>query len=467
MDFSALPFCFTYLHSSLLLRSAFLSCILEMHSNLTDDIMTEVEEDLPSYISYERDPPVMDTRTIGDDNSGKRNSLHSSVGATRSIGRVVQTRSAIRSRRIQKRRSSMRSRRNKIPSVFRGRKANGALVSNLFSSRRDGIPLPPLLSDRQLRSSVRKISSPNIRELKSSLVGLAQDIGSTSCSANILVIESDKCFRIKGAIVKLEKINASKQWSLAVKKDGMTRYTLTAQKVMRPCGSNRITHDIIWTEDIYNWKLEFPDRRDWMIFKELYKECSQRNVQAPSANTIPVPGVYEVPGYADSNDIPFKRPNTYISVKDDELSRALEKRAANYDLDSEDEEWLRKFNNESYIREEQWEHVSEDIFELIIDAFEKAFYCSSDDYPDEKAAVNLCLDMERKEVVEAVYSYWMKKRQLKGSALVRIFQVKELCSGNVTLYLLYISSIFWYSCHIGVPFPLSDMIAFFFQNVFT
>lgn len=422
VDFSAVPFCFMYMHSTLLLRSACFSCVLEMHSNLTDDIIIEVEEQLPLCSSYERDSPVIDTLTIGDDNSGKRNILHSSVGAPRSTGRVVQTRSVVRSRRIQKRRSSLRSRRNKIPSAFRSRKANGALVSNLFSSRRDGSLLPPLRTDRQLRSSVQRISTPNIRELKSSLVGLTQDIGSTCCSANILVIESDKCFRIEGAIVKLEKNTASKQWCLAVKKDGMTRYTLSAEKVMRPCSSNRITHDIIWTEDIYNWKLEFPDRRDWMIFKELYKECSHRNVQAPSANTIPVPGVYEVSGYADSNDIPFKRPNSYISVKDDELSRALEKRTANYDLDSEDEEWLSKFNNESYDGKEQWEHVSEDSFELIIDAFEKAFYCSSDDYPDEKAAVNLCLDMERKEVVEAVYSYWMKKRHHKGSALVRIFQ---------------------------------------------
>ncbi|GMP22344.1 hypothetical protein CsSME_00000402 [Camellia sinensis var. sinensis] len=221
---------------------------------------------------------------------------------------------------------------------------------------------------------------------------------------------------------------------------------------MRPCSCNRVTNDIIWTEDNNNWKLEFPDRRDWLIFKELYKECSNRNVQVPSGNIIPVPGVYEVSGYADSSNVDFRRPISYISVKDDELSRALAKRTANYDMDSDDEEWLRTLNNESFAAgNEQWEHISEEIFELIIDAFEKAFYCSPDDYSDEKAAVDLCLDLERKEVVEAVYNYWLKKRKQKRSALIRVFQVKANCSGNIILYWQYLSLLFLFSCPIGVP----------------
>ncbi|PSR92960.1 Enhancer of polycomb like [Actinidia chinensis var. chinensis] len=201
------------------------------------------------------------------------------------------------------------------------------------------------------------------------------------------------------------------------------RYTLSAQKVMGPYSTNRVTHDVIWTQDINNWKLEFPNRRDWLIFKELYKECSERNVLAPSANVIPVPGVYEVPGYADSNAILFNRPNSYISVRNDELSRAFEKRTANYDMDSEDEEWLIKFNNESSAGNEHWEHVLDENFELIIDSFEKAIYGSPDGNCDEKAAVNLYMHLERKEVVEAVYGYWMRKQKQKHSALIRVFQL--------------------------------------------
>ncbi|XP_057472110.1 uncharacterized protein LOC130760696 [Actinidia eriantha] len=423
VNFAAVPFCFMTFHSSMLLRSACLRYVPVTYSNEVDDRTAEVVEQLPC-ISFESDSPVIGTVTFENDNSGKRNVLRSSIGAPRLTGRAGQLRSGVGSRGIQKR-SSLRSRRKRT-SVFRGRKTNGALasnLSNLFSSRHDGIPLAPITLDRELKSSVRKRSTLNIKQLKSSSGGLKQDTVSTCCSVNILVIESYKCYRIEGAIVELEKNSGSKPWSLAVRKDGITRYTLSAQKVMRPYSTNRVTHDVIWTEDINNWKLEFPNRRDWLIFKELYKECSERNVLAPSTNVIPVLGVYEVPGYADSNSIFFKRPSSYISVKNDELSRAFEKRTANYDMDSEDEEWLIKFNNESSAGNEHWDHVLEENFELIIDSFEKAVYGSPDGNCDEKAAVNLCMDLERKEVVEAVYGYWMRKRKQKNLPLIRVFQL--------------------------------------------
>ncbi|PSR98774.1 Enhancer of polycomb like [Actinidia chinensis var. chinensis] len=421
VNFSAVPFCFMYLHSTLALRSLCFPYGLVTYSNVEDDGMTNDVEHHLSCISSERDSSGIEIVTSANDNSGKKNSFHPSIGASKLAGRHLQFRTGVNSRSIQKRRSSRRSRRVKNTSVLRGRKANSALVSNLVSPRCDSIPLVPAASDRQLRSYVRKNSSPNIKFLKSSLVELSQDICSTCCCANILVIESDKCYRIEGAIIKME--SSSKQWFLAVTKDGITVYSLTAQKVMRPCSCNRITHDIIWTEDTNSWKLEFPDRRDWLIFKELYKACSDRNVKAPTSNVIPVPRIHEVFGYADCVNSSFSRPNSYISVKDDELSRALAKRVATYDMDSEDEEWLREFNNGSSIENEPREHVSEESFEFIIDAFEKeAFYCSPDDCADEKEAISLCLDVEKKEVVEAVYSYWMKKRKKKCSALLRVFQ---------------------------------------------
>ncbi|GFS43019.1 enhancer of polycomb-like transcription factor protein [Actinidia rufa] len=421
VNFSAVPFCFMYLHSTLALRSLCFPYGLVTYSNVEDDGMSNDVEHHPSSISSERDSSGIEIVTSANDNSGKKNSFHPFIGASKLAGRHLQFRTGVNSRSIRKRRSSRRSRRVKNTSVLRGRKANSALVSNLISPRCDSIPLVPAASDRQLRSYVRKNSSPNIKFLKSSLVELSQDICSTCCCANILVIDSDKCYRIEGAIIKME--SSSKQWFLAVTKDGITVYSLTAQKVMRPCSCNRITHDIIWTEDTNSWKLEFPDRRDWLIFKELYKACSDRNVKAPTSNVIPVPRIHEVFGYDDRVNGSFSRPNSYISVKDDELSRALAKRVATYDMDSEDEEWHREFNNGSSIENEPREHVSEESFEFIIDAFEKeAFYCSPDDCADEKEAISLCLDVEKKEVVEAVYSYWMKKWKKKGSALLRVFQ---------------------------------------------
>ncbi|KAA8544743.1 hypothetical protein F0562_019553 [Nyssa sinensis] len=393
-------------------------CSIPLFADNKVDGVSEDERHL-SFASSGRDSRSK-TLTFGNDNFGKKRVLHHTVGPPKLANRTVQFRNGVSSRSIQKRRSSLRSRRGRNPSMF-GHKANGALVSHLLSFKSDGTLSSPVVSNCEFRSSVRRNSTANIKELKSSLVGLTQDIDSTCCSANILVIESDKCYREEGAIITLE-VSASKQWFLAVKRDGIMRYSLTAQKVMRPCTCNRVSHDIIWTEDTNSWKLEFPNRRDWLVFKELYRECSERNVQAPTVKTIPVPGVYEVTGYADNDSVPFLRPDSYISLNDDELSRALAKRTANYDMDSEDEEWLNKFNDESFAESELHEQVSKENFELIIDAFEKALYCSPDDYSVEKAAVNLCLDLERKEVIEAVYSYWLRKRKQKRTSLVRIFQ---------------------------------------------
>ncbi|KAF5948124.1 hypothetical protein HYC85_014081 [Camellia sinensis] len=140
--------------------------------------------------------------------------------------------------------SSLRSKRVKNLFVSSGSKCNSVLI--------------PIVSDRELRRSVKKTPTPNIKELKSSLVGLTGDIGSTSSSANVLVVESDECYRMKGAIVKL-KCSSSNQFFLVVKKDGITRYNLIARKVMRYCSYNRFTRDIKWKEENNNWKLEFTN----------------------------------------------------------------------------------------------------------------------------------------------------------------------------------------------------------------
>ncbi|XP_039173102.1 uncharacterized protein LOC104454111 [Eucalyptus grandis] len=97
-------------------------------------------------------------------------------------------------------------------------------------------------------------------------------------------------------------------------------------------------------------------------------------------------------------------------------------KTASYDMDCEDEDWLHKFNDEFFAENDLAERVSEDTFELMIDAFEKAFYCNPHDFLNDKPDPNLRLDIERKDVVEAVYRYWMKKRKQRRLALVRLFQ---------------------------------------------
>lgn len=425
VDFSAVPSCFMYLHSSMLLRFGCLPFVLVNNSM---SVCSNGEEPIDSEenllcIPSKKDHFGSKSITLENDNSGKRRMLQPTIGTSRFSGRNAQWRNGVNSRSIQKRRSSQRSRRVRNPSLVGIHKSNGALVSDFITNRNKGIPFSSVVYNQELRRSARHASATNIRELKSTSVVVKEEIDSVCCSANILIVESDRCFRENGANVMLE-VSASKEWFIAVKKDGSMKYSHKAEKDMR-YASNRHTHAMIWNgED--GWKLEFPNRQDWMIFKELYKECCDRNVEAPSVKIIPVPGVHEVTDYGDYKGDPFSRPDTYIALKNDEVSRAMAKTTASYDMDSEDEEWLKKLNSEFHAENDLHGHVSEEDFELMVDAFEKAVYCSPDDYPDVNGAADLCVDLGSREAIACVYGYWMKKRKRKRGSLVRVFQGHQL-----------------------------------------
>lgn len=319
---------------------------------------------------------------------------------------------------VHKRRS-LRLRKGRMCSPLVTESADGALPSD-SSIGHDVIQCSSLGSGQQAISPVVENSIKNVKKLKSPLAGLIENVDTSTCFANILVIESDRCYREEGATFELVKSDPN-QWFVAIDKDGTRRYDVMVQHVMKTCSFNRITHAIIWTCD-NGWRLEFPNRRDWLIFKELYKECAEHNIKAPKASGIPVPGVREVPSYSQSSRGSFKRPHSYITCKDDELTRALEKGTANYDLDCDDELWLDKFNNEFFQDKRIDEHVSAVAFEQIINSFEKGLFCRQDDYSDVGVAVDLSMNLERKEVLEAVHNYWMRRRKQKKSALARVFQ---------------------------------------------
>lgn len=417
LDFNALPRYFTYMHHSILLP---LKCLRY------DPVNDFTDEDSDDDMIIDETPQICMPlhgicKIIAPDmvNSENKSVLHPSIGVSKVVTRN-QYKVSLSSRGIQKRRSSLRRRsRGRIPSLGGVHKASGVLLSDLLSSRRNGIPFSSVVSKNKLRSSVRSNSGAILQELNSTTVESPKDVDTSCCSASLLVIETDRCYREEAVLVSLES-TASKEWLIVVKKDGLIKHKHKAQKLMRPCASNRFTHDIIWTGDD-NWKLEFPNRHDWIVFKELYKQCVDRNASVSAGKVIPVPGVREVLGFQDS--LPYRRPDSYISVKTDEVSRAMAKRTANYDMDSEDEEWLKNFNNEKISAgSDLIDDLSEDRFELMIDAFEKAYFCSPEDYTDENAAMNLCLDLGKKDVVEAVYNYWSEKRKQKRSALLRVFQ---------------------------------------------
>ncbi|XP_068663385.1 uncharacterized protein [Aristolochia californica] len=438
VNFSALPCYFMNLHVDMLIRSFHLPCLL---ANYVQSLLKSTRGDIIVYTDwYSRFVKEISIHqwvsAFSTNSSRSRNMIHYGNKATNLIARNVPNRYGVKFRRHKKRNSARfgRGPRHslansglngliKLPSVANSSvgKSCAAYDYNLFDGRDDySVFSSPRPNGRQ-RKSVRYNPSEKLKELKSVLVDLKQNVDAIRCAVNILVMQLDRCWRECGAEVMLESSD-SKEWWLAIKTQGITRYLHKAQE-MRPSTCNRFTHAMMWTgED--GWKLEFCDRKDWMIFKELHRECCERNLQATAVRIIPVPGVREVVGYDDGDNVQFVRPDLYISVEDDEIQRALMADSLHYDMDSGDEEWLEYLNCNFGGRDNsEAGHISKDNFEKIIYAFEKAAYSRPDDASEESKAISLCLDLGRREMLTAVFDYWLKKRKQKKTPLVRVFQV--------------------------------------------
>ncbi|KAL6504039.1 hypothetical protein OROGR_025962 [Orobanche gracilis] len=408
INFSAIPSFFVHMQTSMHLKSALLACLpvacsFDVHEKdeKVRDMADNAEEQhpVPSYTEHQ------DFIAVESQVSSRIKVLpHSpSRSITKSPLRTLQSRNC---RTIKKRRSSMRRKRGRAPSSFRVQKAGGTLATEFMRIRQESLQL----------FSVEK----NVKELKCTFT---QDVFSKGYSVNLLVTESDTCYREEGATITLES-SSSEQSFLSVTKDAIRKYSLTPEKVMRPSWSNRYSHATIWGID-GGLKLEFFNNHNWLIFKELYKECYDRNMLLPVASVIPVPGVQEVPGTFNSNYEAYVRPDSYINVKDDELTRALVKKSAIYDMESDDEAWLAELNDELCNGEEVNECVMPESFELIIDALEKGFHCNPNENFDDQGVCGFCMHLERREVVEAIHNYWVKKRKQKRAALVKFFQLYQ------------------------------------------
>ncbi|XXG88303.1 hypothetical protein AAC387_Pa12g0529 [Persea americana] len=456
VNFAALPFYFMGLHSKIHLGYHYLPDVLArflmgFYGNSERAIISFVERDFCIPLEtgdFRRDMLGSGIPTV------ESNVADCVVEANEYTAQNVAKRHGAKLRKHQKKRSSLRPVRTpknpsmslqdggscsepsgmQLNSVSDASPAQGSAIrstnekslemygNDFFGVRVDHMAhSSPRVSLKQKRSA-RYSHSPTekAKESKSALVDLKQNIDSARCSGNILVIDSDRCWREDGAEVMLE-CSGAREWHLAVKIKGSIKYLYKAQE-MRPNTSNRYTHSIMWTgED--GWKLEFCDKKDWLIFKELHKECSERNAQAASVRMIPIPGVQEVLGYTDGKNVPFLRPDVYISVRDDEVERALMSQNANYDMDSEDEALLEQLNRIPDDGDNgDVGRISFDVFEKIIFVFEKAAYSHPDGVFDVDRATNLCVDLRKRDLVAAVFEYWSGKRKRKQSPLVRVFQ---------------------------------------------
>ncbi|KAI3844888.1 hypothetical protein MKX03_008319 [Papaver bracteatum] len=402
LNFNSAPFTFISLHFRMLLRSQRSMDVLERY------LVGVVMKPHGDNGSRKR----LSSEMVGVSLSKIVASVSSSAKRRKEVNSVAQRRISSRRRTNSRGVKTFRSLRFKRPSTLVSQKCVDE-VSDMFGTGVDG-------SDTSFINKVKKPLSSG--PCSADIIEETNQKGDTiCCSANILVTESDKCYRAEGAKIVLE-YSESDDWLLVVKVQGVTRFIHKAVDLMRPlCTTNRFTHDLIWIGRT-DWRLEFSDRQDWSIFKELHSKCADRNMKAMAAReVVPVPGVHEVESHGDYKNVSFVRPNAYIKMHGNEVERLFARRIANYDMDSDDEEWLGKLNNDLCGDGGPLRLVSAENFEKMVDIFEKAAYCKPDDVSDESKAVKLCPDMTM-NIFTAVYHYWVEKRKKKNCALLRVLQ---------------------------------------------
>ncbi|XP_072954040.1 uncharacterized protein [Typha angustifolia] len=449
VNFSALPSYFMSLHVGILLRRQFIPVVitryligLRTHPCVAGGV-EENDSSVPAetgFVGAEVEVSLIP--------AVKRNELHN-TSVTQDAVILHDSRLL---RKHQRKRSSLRHSRSRHPSSTRsptgavhpnqitGGIHSEARVSASLSSLVEAVHVKeldvcfsddslsnvddsdvstPMSSHGKRKRSALKSPVERVKEQRSALAEVKQNIGSAHCSANILVIGSDRCWREEGAEVMLENSD-SNEWCLAVKVQGMTRLLHKPQD-LKPCVVNRFTHAYMWGVE-QGWKLEFVDKWDWLLFKELHMECLLRNSQDVAVKIIPVPGVKEVPDYMENTTCSFVRPDAYIRMID-EVELALTKEYSFYDMDSEDEEWLRQLNSSSSnLGNTGLNYISVDIFEKIISILEKESYSNPDEMPDVDSLLEHYRDLGMRDMLVALHDYWIRKRNKKGAALVRVFQ---------------------------------------------
>lgn len=279
------------------------------------------------------------------------------------------------------------------------------------------------LSEKQKSPSAKSLPCKRIR--KASLKRISDGSGSNqknvellSCVANVLVTHGDKGWREYGAHIVLE-VDDHNEWRLAVKLSGVTKYSYKVKHILQPGSTNRYSHAMMWKGG-KDWVLEFPDRSQWMLFKEMHEECHERNIRAASVKNIPIPGVRLVEDSDDhENEVPFIRnPTKYFRQVQNDVEMAMDPSHILYDMDSDDEQWLMAHNS----RADKHDELSEEFMEKAMDIFEKVSYSQHRMNFTDDEIEELLIGMGPLGAAKVVHQYWREKRDKMGMSLIRHLQ---------------------------------------------
>ncbi|KAM6544018.1 hypothetical protein CsatB_008465 [Cannabis sativa] len=252
--------------------------------------------------------------------------------------------------------------------------------------------------------------------------GSQRNLELLSCDVNILITVGDRGWRESGALVVLELLNHN-EWKLAVKVSGITKYSYKAHQFLQPGSTNRYTHAMMWKGG-KDWTLEFQDRSQWALFKEMHEECYNRNIRAASMKNIPIPGVHLIEeGDENGTEIAFPRNSKYFRQVETDVEMALNPSRVLYDMDSDDEQWiLNTRKNSSEFDDDSSGKISEEMFEKIMDMFEKAAYSQQRDLLTSDEIEELTAGVGPMDVIKVIYEHWQLKRKKNGMPLIRHLQ---------------------------------------------
>ncbi|KAL6980145.1 hypothetical protein U1Q18_021794 [Sarracenia purpurea var. burkii] len=244
-----------------------------------------------------------------------------------------------------------------------------------------------------------------------------------ACDANVLITTGDRGWRECGAQVVLELADRN-EWKLAVKFTGSTKYSYKAHQFLQPGSTNRYTHAMMWKGG-KDWVLEFPDRSQWMLFKEMHEECYNRNIRAASVKNIPIPGVRLIEESDDNGmESPFVRCSPkYFQQVDNDVDMAMDPSHILYDMDSEDEKWISEIQKGSHTQGSKCQEISEQLFEKTMDMLEKVAYSKQRDHFTSDEIEKFMVGVGPIEAIKAIHEHWQLKRQRKGIPLIRHLQI--------------------------------------------